>query len=92
MDSRAAAFVHYYAREGYLQHVQSVCNELIKHSSSSSPVLQFWRGYGLLAAGATTEVGWSQDGLRAVEGPSWPAGCQLAMLSTPPALSIAGHT
>jgi tetratricopeptide repeat protein 21B len=55
MDSRAAAFVHYYAREGYLQHVQSVCNELIKHGSS--PVLQFWRGYGLLAAGATTEVG-----------------------------------
>jgi hypothetical protein len=54
MDSRAAAFVHYYAREGYLQHVQSVCNVLIKHASS--PVLQFWRAYGLLASGATAEV------------------------------------
>ena len=54
MDARAAAFVHYYAREGYLQHVQSVCNELIKHAST--PVVQFWRAYGLLASGATAEV------------------------------------
>lgn len=47
--------MHYYAREGYPQHVQSVCNELIKHGSS--PVLQFWRAYGLLASGpATAEV------------------------------------
>lgn len=54
MDARAAAFVHYYAREGYVHHVQNVCNELIKHASS--PVLQFWRAYGLLASGATAEV------------------------------------
>lgn len=47
--------MHYYAREGYPQHVQSVCNELIKHDSSA--VLQFWRAYGLLASGpATAEV------------------------------------
>jgi tetratricopeptide repeat protein 21B len=56
MDSRVAAFVHYYAREGYFQHVQSVCNELIKHGTSNNPVLQFWRAYGLLASGATAEV------------------------------------
>lgn len=54
MDSRAAAFVHYYAREGYVQHVQAVCNELIKHGST--PVLLLWRAFGLLAGGATAEV------------------------------------
>lgn len=69
MDSRAAAFVHYYAREGYIQHVQSVCNELINHGSS--PVLQFWRAYGLLAAGATTEVGSRQQLMRAVDRWDW---------------------
>eukprot|EP00878_Enallax_costatus_P042969 GHUV01050502.1.p1 GENE.GHUV01050502.1~~GHUV01050502.1.p1 ORF type:complete len:142 (+),score=22.70 GHUV01050502.1:79-504(+) len=54
MDSRIAAFIHYYAREGYVHHIQTVCNEVIKRSSS--PALQFWRAYGLLASGATTEA------------------------------------
>lgn len=62
MDFRIAAFVHYYAREGYVHHLQGVCNEVLKAASSkqpgaaSSPVLLFWRAYGLLASGATTEV------------------------------------
>jgi len=54
MDSRIAAFIHYYAREGYPHHVQSVCNEVLKHGGS--PGVQFWRAYGLLASGATAEV------------------------------------
>jgi hypothetical protein len=54
MDSRVAAFVHYYAREGLVHHVQNVCNEVIKQAPSV--ILQFWRAYGLLATGATAGV------------------------------------
>lgn len=56
MNTQAAGFLHYYAREGLAQQVLRVCNELIK-ADSGSPVLLFWRAYGLLASGAAAEVG-----------------------------------
>jgi len=54
MDSRVASFLHYYAREGWVHHLQTVCNEVLKQGSS--PTLQLWRAYALLASGATAEV------------------------------------
>ncbi|KAI8469287.1 MAG: intraflagellar transport protein [Monoraphidium minutum] len=54
MDQRVAAFVHYYAREGQVHHVQTVCNEVLKRRAS--PALQLWRAYGLMAGGAAAEA------------------------------------
>ncbi|KXZ45770.1 hypothetical protein GPECTOR_50g563 [Gonium pectorale] len=55
MSDRVLALVHYYAREGYFRHVQTVCNEVLK-KRSGDPVLTFWRAYGELAEGNTTEA------------------------------------
>lgn len=55
MEARVTAFINYYAREGQVHHVQSVCNEILKRGPN--PVLLFWRAYGLLAEGASAEVG-----------------------------------
>lgn len=55
MADRVLALVHYYAREGYFRHVQTVCNEVLK-KRAGDPVLTFWRAYGLLQEGATAEV------------------------------------
>lgn len=54
MDERVAAFVRYYACEGWHGQLQAVVNEVIKRAPSAD--LVFWRGYGLLAAGATSDV------------------------------------
>jgi len=54
MEGRVHALVQYYAREGLWNHVLSVCNDALKRGST--PALLFWRGYALLAEGASAEV------------------------------------
>ncbi|EFJ52945.1 hypothetical protein VOLCADRAFT_78980 [Volvox carteri f. nagariensis] len=49
------ALVHYYAREGYFRHVQTVCNEVLK-KRPGDPVLTFWKAYGLLMEGNTADA------------------------------------
>ncbi|GLC77752.1 hypothetical protein PLESTB_000959000 [Pleodorina starrii] len=55
MADRVLALVHYYAREGYFRHVQTVCNEVLK-KRPGDPVLTFWRAYGLLMEGNTADA------------------------------------
>ena len=55
MADRVLALVHYYAREGYFRHVQTVCNEVLKKRPGDG-VLTFWRAYGLLMEGNTADV------------------------------------
>lgn len=55
MADRVLALVHYYAREGYFRHVQTVCNEVLK-KRAGDPVLTFWKAYGCLQEGSTAEV------------------------------------
>lgn len=57
MDPTLAATLHAYARDGLPQHVQAVCSSAMQRRGGASAGLQFWRAYGLLAAGATAEVG-----------------------------------
>src|SRR6476620_3673624 len=54
MDAQVTALINYYAREGQVHHVQTTCNDLLKRGSS--PLLLFWRAYGLLAEGSSAEV------------------------------------
>jgi hypothetical protein len=58
MDPRVGFVLSYYARERQPQHVQAVCNELLRRAPGA--LLQLWRARGLLAAGAGAEVraGW----------------------------------
>ncbi|GIL85609.1 hypothetical protein Vretimale_13293 [Volvox reticuliferus] len=55
MADRVLALVHYYAREGYFRHVQTVCSEVLK-KRPGDPVLTFWRAYGLLMEGNTADA------------------------------------
>ncbi|PNW81978.1 hypothetical protein CHLRE_06g268800v5 [Chlamydomonas reinhardtii] len=55
MADRVLALVHYYAREGYFRHVQTVCNEVLKKRPGDG-VLTFWRAYGLLMEGNTADA------------------------------------
>lgn len=55
MAAQDLALVHYYAREGYPRHVQLTCNVQLRRRAGD-PVLMFWRAYGLLAEGNTSEV------------------------------------
>ena len=55
MASEVQALVNYYARAGYPRHIQTVCMEVLK-KRPHDPVLQFWRGYGLILEGSYSEV------------------------------------
>lgn len=59
MADRVLALVHYYAREGYHRHVQTVCNEVLKKRPGDA-VLTFWKCYGLLQEGSTADVSGSR--------------------------------
>jgi tetratricopeptide repeat protein 21B len=55
MADKVLALVRYYAREGYARQLQTVCSEVLK-KRANDPLLVFWRAYGLILEGSTTEV------------------------------------
>ena len=78
MADRVLALVHYYAREGYYRHVQTVCNEVLK-KRAGDPVLTFWKAYGLLMEGSVSDVGHHSRAAASVRTqhvcvPGWTAG------------------
>eukprot|EP00736_Rhodelphis_marinus_P011266 Rmarinus@m.19544 len=54
MSGDVQALVNFYARVGYYRHIQTVCNEVLK-KRTDDPVLLFWRAYGILMEGGTSE-------------------------------------
>jgi len=45
------SIIHYYAQVGYYQHIQTVCEEIIR-KRGNDPVLVFWKAFGAAMEGA----------------------------------------
>ncbi|KAL6760145.1 intraflagellar transport protein [Haematococcus lacustris] len=54
-DRAVLARIHYYAREGYAKHLQTICSEALR-KRANDPLLAFWRAYGMLMEGSTAEA------------------------------------
>lgn len=55
MSDKVLALVYYHARAGYPRQLQSVCNEVLRKRPHDA-LLIFWKAYGVIMEGNTTEV------------------------------------